>query len=62
MKRFLTPDELFEEYNFGKKWQDKMRGLKLIPYSKLGGYIRYDRLEIDRWILKHSVVSLDESA
>ena len=46
---------------FGKKWQDKMRCKKLIPYKKLGGYVRYDRLEIDAWIEKHSVVS-EESA
>lgn len=60
-KRFLTPDELLDEYGFGKKWQDKMRSKKLIPYKKLGGYVRYDRLEIDAWIEKHSVVS-EESA
>jgi predicted DNA-binding transcriptional regulator AlpA len=59
MKQFLTPDELLEEYGFGKKWQDKMRGLKLIPYSKLGGYIRYSREEIDRWIISHRVVSFE---
>lgn len=61
MKRFLTPDELLEEYGFGKKWQDKMRSKKLIPFIKLGGYVRYDRQELDRWIEKHSVVS-EESA
>lgn len=58
-KRFLTPDELLEEYGFGKKWQDKMRSKKLIPFLKLGGYVRYDRIEIDRWIGKHSVVTID---
>lgn len=58
-KRFLTPEELMEEYSFGKKWQDKMRSKKLIPYIKLGGYVRYDRHEIDAWVEKHSVVSDD---
>lgn len=56
-KRFLSPDELHEEYGFSKPVQAKWRGQKTIPYKKLGGFIRYDRLEIDRWIEKHSVVS-----
>ncbi|MDD5051552.1 MAG: helix-turn-helix domain-containing protein [Sulfuricurvum sp.] len=60
-KRWLSPDDLIELYNFKKKWQDKMRSKKLIPYKKLGGYVRYDRLEIDAWIERHSVVS-EESA
>jgi len=61
MKRFLTPDELFEEYGLGKKWQDKWRSYKMgsarLPFIKLGGYVRYDRQEIEAWIVKHSVVS-----
>jgi len=53
-KRFLTPDELLEEYGFGLKWQAKWRRLGL-PYVKLGGYVRYDRLQIEAWIERHSV-------
>lgn len=54
-KRFLTPDELLEEYGLGKKWQDKWRPLGL-PYIKLGGYIRYHRETVEEWILKHSIL------
>jgi hypothetical protein len=55
-KNFLTPDELEMEYQFGKKWQDRMRSKKLIPFIKIGGYVRYSRVEIEKWILKHAVV------
>lgn len=61
MKRYLTPQELFDEYGFGLKWQDKWRSAKMgaarLPFIKLGGYVRYDRMQIELWILKHSVVS-----
>lgn len=60
-KRFLTPSELLEEFGFGLKWQDKWRSPKMgaarLPHIKLGGYVRYQREEIEKWILKHSVVS-----
>lgn len=64
-KRFLTPDELLSEYGFGLKWQAKWRSAKMgaarLPFVKLGGYVRYDRIQIEKWILKHSIVS-EESA
>lgn len=54
MKQFLTPDELEQEYGLRKKWQDKWRPLGL-PYIKLGGYIRYHRDAVEKWILNHSI-------
>lgn len=49
-KRWLTPDDLANEYGFSKSNQDKLRMKRRIPYSKVGRYVRYDRLEIDKWL------------
>lgn len=58
-KRWLSPDNLQEEYGFSKSSQAKMRMISnssSIPFSKIGGkYIRYDRLLIDQWLEDHQV-------
>jgi len=55
LHRWLTPDELFKEYGFSKSNQDKLRMNRKIPFCKIGRYIRYDRLEIDKWIESNRV-------
>ncbi len=47
---WLTPDELYEEYKFSKSSQAKMRMKRLIPYVKVGRYIRYRRATINKWL------------
>lgn len=57
-RRWLTPDGLEEEYGFRKSTQAKMRmasNSSTIPFSKIGRYIRYDRIAIDRWLEDHKV-------
>ncbi|MBD3807292.1 MAG: helix-turn-helix domain-containing protein [Epsilonproteobacteria bacterium] len=54
-KRFLTTTELFKEYGFSESNQAKMRMAKKIPFNKIGRYIRYDRVEIDKWIESNKV-------
>ena len=58
-KRWLSPDDLEEEYGFSKSTQAKMRmanSSSTIPFSKVGGkYIRYDRVAIDKWLEEHQV-------
>jgi len=54
-KRWLTTDDLFKEYGFSKSNQDKLRMNRKIPFNKMGRYIRYDRLEIDKWIENNRV-------
>lgn len=50
-KRWLNPDELFYELGISKSWQAKLRMQKKIPFSKIGNkFIRYDRLEINKWL------------
>jgi hypothetical protein len=58
-KRWLSPDDLQEEYGFSKSSQAKMRmasNNSTIPFSKINGkYIRYDRVAIDKWLEEHQV-------
>jgi len=58
LKRWLNPSELEAEYGFSKSTQSKMRmqsSRSNIPFSKVGKYIRYDRVAIDTWLEKHQV-------
>ena len=57
-KRWLEPSELEIIYGFSKSSQAKMRMLSSdsnIPFSKIGKYIRYDRVAIDKWLEEHQV-------
>lgn len=54
-KRWLNPKELAAEYGFTESNQGKLRMKRLIPFSKMGNYIRYDRIEIDLWIESNKV-------
>ena len=56
-KRWLTPRELYDEYGFKTNNQSHMRMNKSIPYSKVGGYVRYDRNKIDKWLEDNEVKS-----
>lgn len=60
-KRWLSPDELFQEFGISKNTQAKMRMSKRkgsrIPYSKIGNkYIFYDRLIIYQWLENNEVL------
>ena len=54
-KRWLTPNDLVKEYDFSKSNQEKLRMNRKIPFSKVGRYVRYDRLEIDKWLMNNKV-------
>jgi predicted DNA-binding transcriptional regulator AlpA len=57
-KRWLSPSELEMEYGFSKSTQSKMRmqsSNSTIPFSKIGKYIRYSRVAIDKWLEQHKV-------
>ena len=53
--RFMNPAQLEEEYGFSQNNQSQMRMKKRIPYVKVGGYVRYDRIEIDKWLEQNAV-------
>ena len=50
LKRWLTIEDVEREYGFTNNTQKRMRRLKQIPFSKVGKKIRYDRLELDKWL------------
>jgi len=55
-KKYLTQDELAEDYAISKSTQSKYRMAKKIPFIKIGGrYIRYKRADIEAWLDSHSV-------
>ncbi len=57
-KRWLSPSELQEEYGFSRSSQAKMRmssNASTIPFSKIGKYVRYDRIAIDKWLEEHQI-------
>ena len=57
-KRWLSPDDLASEYGFSKSTQAKMRmatSSSEIPFSKIGKFVRYDRIAIDEWLKQHQV-------
>lgn len=57
-KRWLNPLQLQEEYGFSKSTQAKMRmahSSSTLPFSKVGKFIRYDRVAINKWLEEHQV-------
>ncbi len=57
-KRWLSPLELEIEYGISRATQSKKRMAKSnsnLPFSKVGGLIKYDRYLIDRWLESHQV-------
>ena len=54
-KRWLNADDLFKEYGIGLSNQQKLRSGRKIPFIKIGRYVRYDRLEIDKWLESNKI-------
>ena len=50
LKRWLEISDVEREYGFSNNTQKRMRRLKQIPFSKVGKKIRYDRVELDKWL------------
>lgn len=55
-KRWLSPQELAEEIGISTSTQAKLRMDRKIPFSKIGQFIKYDRLEINKWLENNKVV------
>ncbi len=54
-KRWLDPHEFELLYNVKVSTQAKWRMLNRIPYSKIGKFVRYDRLLIEKHFEKHAI-------
>lgn len=55
-KRWLTIQGLEDMYDFKESTQAKLRMRKMIPFSKVGNFIRYDVIEIDKWLENNKIV------
>jgi len=55
MKRWLSPDDFEEEFGMSKSTQSKKRSCGKLPYSKFGGFVRYDRFKIDKLLEEHDI-------
>ncbi|RXJ77356.1 helix-turn-helix domain-containing protein [Arcobacter sp. KX21116] len=56
--RWMSPKNFELKYQIKQSTQAKMRMKKLIPFSKIGKFIRYDQIEIDKWFENHKVVEI----
>lgn len=51
---YFNTKTLEEEFGIAQSTQAKYRANKSIPYSKIGGFIFYNKQKIYAWIEKHS--------
>ena len=58
-KRWLNTNDFAEEFGIKISTQAKMRKDKILPYSKIGGFIFYDRNLINKQFEKHNVVGME---
>lgn len=61
-KRWLSPADLELEFGFSKSTQAKMRmasNPSNIPFVKVGKYVRYDRIAINKWLEDHQVQGVE---
>ena len=56
LNRWLTIEDVEREYKFNRNTQYRMRKAKKIPFSKVGKKIRYDRIELDKWLEDNKAV------
>ena len=56
-KRWLSVKEFQEEFGIAQSTQAKMRKEKVLPYTKIGNFVFYDRNKIDEVFEKHCVMS-----
>ena len=59
-KRWLTPKDFEVEFGINTKEQAKKRSKKVLPYSKIGGFVYYDRNEIEKLLENSRIVKLEE--
>ena len=52
---WLTPDDLEKELHIKKSTQAKLRMRRLLPFSKFGKFVYYNRQEIDQLLAKHKI-------
>ncbi len=59
LKRWLNVKEFENEFGIASSTQAKWRKEKKLPYSKMGGFVFYDRNLIDKMFENHCVVGVE---
>jgi excisionase family DNA binding protein len=59
-KQYYNVREIAELLNISEKTVRKYVWLKTIPYSKIGGHVRFDVKKIQAWLEEREVPTLDE--
>ncbi len=52
---WLNPNDFEKIYGIKKSTQAKLRMRRLLPFSKFGKFVYYDRQEIDQLLVKHKI-------
>ena len=52
---WFTPEELEKEVGITISAQTRLRAERKIPFYKIGKFIKYNKQEINEWILSHKV-------
>lgn len=58
---YLTPKELEEELGISYSAQFKMRNSKILPYTRIGGRIVYNKIEIQKWLENNSYNKVNDA-
>ena len=61
-KEWLNPDEVERLYGFKKNTQAKWRMKNLIPYHKIGRFIKYNHDELRNWMKNGGTAAAKRSA
>jgi excisionase family DNA binding protein len=54
-KRFLDVEDVASEYGLAVSTVYKMASQHRIPFVKMGRRLKFDRLELNKWVLAHTV-------
>ncbi len=55
LHRWMKPKQIAAELGFSEANQAQMRMDKRIPYNRIGGYVLYDRIEINKWLESNKI-------
>jgi hypothetical protein len=53
--KWINPKVFAEEFGMAITTQAKLRMQRKIPYTKIGGFIYYNRNDIDQWLELHKL-------
>lgn len=52
---YLTPNQICEKFQIPKSTLYKLTRTNQIPFIKVGGSLRFDLMEVDKWFKRKSV-------